>query len=165
YYSFNSKWSRGEQMGSMRDGSGDDFVALFNEHGCWLKGFAHESPMSPYQDDGSKRLWPGVLDSVPAEFAKCLAEPAFGVEDTTFCIWRRYGDPAWQRGDIVFPTDHLDPDGSADLLSPLDGKPETYHAWATDYFLDGDEKGRSLTVDHVRHVYAHKPLTAGLVTE
>src|SRR5690349_3975316 len=28
YYSFNSKWARGEQMGSMRDGCGDDFFAL-----------------------------------------------------------------------------------------------------------------------------------------
>ncbi len=25
YYSFNSKWSEGEMMASMRDGSGDDY--------------------------------------------------------------------------------------------------------------------------------------------
>src|SRR5689334_5634570 len=29
YYSFDSKWSPGEQMGSMRDGGGDDFFAHF----------------------------------------------------------------------------------------------------------------------------------------
>ena len=31
YYSFNARWAEGEQMGSMRDGSGNDFFALVNE--------------------------------------------------------------------------------------------------------------------------------------
>src|SRR5215475_12894352 len=62
YYSFNSHWSSGEQMGSMRDGCGDDLFALFNATGCFLKGFAHAAPM---------RDWPGVLELVPAEFAAC----------------------------------------------------------------------------------------------
>jgi len=42
YYSFNAAWAEGEQMGSMRNGSGDDFFAHFSSAGCWLKGFAHE---------------------------------------------------------------------------------------------------------------------------
>jgi hypothetical protein len=46
-YSFNSKWAKGEQMGSMRDGQGDDLFALFTKDGCFLKGFAHEAPMTP----------------------------------------------------------------------------------------------------------------------
>lgn len=160
YYSFNSKWAAGEQMGSMRDGCGDDFFALFNRHGCFLKGFAHESPMTPYART-PRAVWPGVLDLVPDEFADARNEPAFSMGDTTFCVWRRYGDPAWQRGKIKFPRGHADPDGSAALLSPLDGKPETYLAWAADYF---DDAGGNLTLDHVRHVYAHRPLTAELVT-
>src|SRR6266545_3544798 len=122
YYSFNSKWSRGEQMGSMRDGCGDDFFALFNKHGCFLKGFDHEAMMSPYGQK-PKRVWPGVLDAVPEEFADELKQPAFSMEDTTFCIWRRYSDSGWQRGIIDFPTERPDPDGSQSLLSPLDGKP------------------------------------------
>ncbi|HYI31772.1 MAG TPA: hypothetical protein VD863_28390 [Bradyrhizobium sp.] len=68
---------------------------------------------------------PGILDGVPAEFAACLREPAFSVENATFCIWRRYGDRAWQVGPVQFLPDHLDPDGSEFLLSPLDGRPET----------------------------------------
>lgn len=162
YYSFNSKWARAEQMGSMRNGSGDDFFALFNRHGCFLKGFAHEYEMSPYGLT-PKRVWPGVLDSVPAEFADGLNEPAFSIEDTTFCVWRRYADPAWQRGDIEFPANQPDPDGSEFLLSPLDGQPETYFAWAKDYFDLGAGASR-LTLDHVRQIYDHRPLTVELVT-
>jgi hypothetical protein len=156
FYSFNSRWARGEQMGSMRNGHGDDFFALFNAHGCFLKGFAHEAPMTPYRSD-PKRLWPGLIESVPPEFAACLREPAFSIEDTTFCIWRRYGDSSWQRGEIEFPPGP-DPDGSEWLLSPLDGKPPTYRAWAEWYF-----NKPFLTVELVRYVYEQWPLTDELV--
>lgn len=43
YYSFNAQWRQGEMMGSMRNGSGDELFALFNIHGAFLKGFAHET--------------------------------------------------------------------------------------------------------------------------
>jgi hypothetical protein len=76
YYSFNSRWAESEQMGSMRCAEGDDFHALFNASGCFFKGFAHESEMTPYKAN-PKQVWPGVLDSVPDEFASCLREPAF----------------------------------------------------------------------------------------
>src|SRR5438105_3956555 len=52
YYSFNAAWDAGEQMGSMRNGSGDNFFAHFSPAGCWLKGFAHDYPLSPYRHDG-----------------------------------------------------------------------------------------------------------------
>src|SRR6187401_2388373 len=109
-YSFNAAWSPGEQMGSMRNGSGDDFFAHFGAAGCWLKGFAHEYPMTSYREN-PPRPWPGVLDAVPAEFGSSLREAAFGLADVTFCIWRRYVDPGWQVGPIEFPPDHPDPDG------------------------------------------------------
>lgn len=158
YYSFNAAWAAGEQMGSMRNGSGDDFFAHFSPAGCWLKGFAHEYPMTPYRTN-PKRVWPGVLAAVPDEFAACLREPAFSVEDVTFCIWRRYGDRSWQIGSVEFPADHPDPDGSEFLLSDLDGRPESYQAWATDYYE------REVSLAAVKHVYRHRPLTPEVVSQ
>jgi hypothetical protein len=143
-------------MGSMRNGSGDEFFALFNSSGCWIKGFAHEAPMSPYRDDGSQCVWPGILDEVPPEFTDCLTEAAFNVENTTFCIWRRYGDTCWHHGRIEFPHGHRDPDGSGDLLSPLDGESETYRVWAEEYYE------REVNPTAVAHIYGHRPLTAEL---
>lgn len=156
YYSFNCRWGRGQQMGSMRDGCGDQFFALFNKAGCWLKGFGHESPLSPFRHR-PPTLFPGVIDRVPRVFAACLKQPAFVLEETTFCIWRRFSDDAWQRGEIAFPPGP-DPDGSVALLSPLDGNPQTYREWAEDYFE------ASVPLAAVRHVYAHRPLTAKVVT-
>jgi len=157
YYSFNAAWAVDEQMGSMRNGSGDDFFAHFSSVGCWVKGFAHECLMSLDRDDGSKRVWPGVLDVVPEEFAACLREPAFSVEDATFCIWRRYGERAWQVGPVQFPKERLDPDGSEYLLPPLDGLSETYRAWAAVYY------GQDVELAAVEHVYRNDPLTPEVV--
>jgi len=88
YYSFDSKWASGEMMASMRNGSGDDYFILFNKIGAILKGFDHESDMSPYaRDDG--KPWPALFDNVPLEFGDFLVEPALSINEATFCVWRK----------------------------------------------------------------------------
>jgi hypothetical protein len=155
YYSFNAHWSKDEMMASMRNGSGDEYFILFSPAGAIIKGFAHEAPMTPYAFD-PPHVWPGVLDTVPSEFTAFLTEPAFIVEDTTFCVWRTYHDSLWQCGTIEFPDDG-DPDGSQQLLAILDGNPQIYQAYAdTNY-------ERSINLDVVIQVYNHQPLTNALV--
>jgi len=159
YYSFGEYLAPGGSIpiGSMRNYSGDDLQAIFGRAGCLIRGFAHEYEMSPYDVD-PPRVFPGVLDDVPPEFADCLAALADEYwQDITFCIWRRHADPAWQHGRIEFP-DHLDPDGSGFLLSAYDGKPETYHHWAEGYY-----QPHRLDLGAIRHVYEHKPLTEEVV--
>jgi len=155
YYSFNSKWSRGEQMGSMRNGSGDELFALFNRAGCFIKGFAHEYPMTPYRTQPPE-MWPGMLEGVPDDFSSGVNEPAFSMSDVTFCLWRRYSDSSWSHGPIDFPNGD-DPDGSAYLLAILNCEPATYCRFAEDYFES------TVPVDSVRHVYKHSPLTDDVV--
>lgn len=154
YYSFNSRWDEGEMMASMRDGSGDQYFILFNPHGAVIKGFAHESPMSPY---AAGKPWPGVLDEVPGEFQKFLSEPVFSIEDTTFCVWRRDEDSVWQAGNINYPDGH-DPDGSEDLLAILAGEPSAYKEFAGEYYE------REVELSAVEHVYRHEPLTNEVVS-
>jgi hypothetical protein len=156
YYSFNARWNAGEAMASMRNGQGDGYFALFTSAGAILKGFAHEAPMAPHRQE-PPRIWPGVLDEVPAAFGSFLGEPAFSMEDTTFCIWRQYADASWQCGPIAYPPGK-DPDGSAALLRVLDGEPETYRAWAEAYHE------RPVSAAAVARIYRHEPLTAAVVT-
>jgi hypothetical protein len=155
YYPFNSQWGAGAEMASMRNGSGDEYFLCFNAAGAILKGFAHESPMTPCRHSPPK-LWAGLLESVPKEFATFLVEPAFDMEFTTFCIWRRYEDRSWQCGRIEFP-ELEDPDGSAELLALLDGKPATYRDWAEQYYEI------QLPLQAVREIYEHHPLTPELL--
>jgi hypothetical protein len=155
YYSFQSRWGRNQQLGVMDNGSGDQFHAYFSRYGCFLKGFAHESSMTPYRVS-PPMLWPGILDSVPGEFKAALNEPAFDLEATTFAIWRLCSDSEWHCGKIQFPTDPYG-DGSEDLLAHLDGTPATYVAWATDYYE------REINCAVVEHVYQQLPLTNDVI--
>lgn len=143
-------------LASMRNSSGDDYFILFNAHGAIIKGFAHESPMSPYATDTGKP-WPGVLDDIPTEFDNFLSEPAFSIGDVTFCLWRRYTDTSWQMGTIHYPAGR-DPDGSEELLSILDGEPTTYSEFAEEYY----EQDIDTVV--IEHIYQHRPLTDDIIS-
>lgn len=155
YYSCNSKWAPGETMASMRNGSGDEYVILFNEHGAAIKGFDHESAMSPWNSDPPV-IWPGMYDAMPAEFASFLNDPAFSMEAVTFCLWRRYGDTSWQCGVRDLPEGE-DPDGSARLLRLLDGESTTYQEFAVNYHEV------EVPITAIKHIYALKPLTDEVV--
>jgi len=142
-------------MASMRNGSGDEYFILFNPYGAIIKGFAYESSMSPYATP-SGHPWAGMLDSVPAEFEDFLSEPAFSIESTTFCIWRKYTDLSWQIGKIDYPLGD-NPDGSEDLLSILDEQPSTYKEFAERYYE------KRVILSAVEHIYQHKALTPEIV--
>jgi hypothetical protein len=158
YYSFDGGWGPGEELASMRNGSGDAYSIVFSAAGAFIRGFDHESPMSPAGNDNE--LWPGVVDSVPEAFAACVSEPAFsfgGRLEATVCLWRESGDDRWHAGDIDFP-DGADPDGAGWLFAVLtDATPVAYQRFAEDYYeqtLDGDA---------VREIFAARPLTDDVV--
>ena len=90
---------------------------MFSAAGVYVRGFGHESPMSPYGQDGEP--WPGVIDNVPDVFKTFVEEPAFTDEDgvpvVTVCLWREAMDDQWHHGTIDFPSNRADPDGAAGL--------------------------------------------------
>ena len=157
YYSFNSKWAENEQMASMRNGQGDGWYCGFGLPGAFLKGFDHESLMSPWTMEIPK-VWPGVLETVPEVFKSFASEPAFSMKDTTFCIWRSIQDPRWSVGKISFPVGD-DPDGSEWMLSIFDGNPSSYMEFAADYYE------RPVSLRAIQRIYGHSPLTSELVRE
>ncbi|SDJ77520.1 hypothetical protein [Streptomyces indicus] len=161
YHSFDHRWSETEAMASMRDGSGDEYAIVFSPAGAYARGFAHESPMSPYVADG---LWPGVLDEVPACFQAYVEEPAFSDEDgmpvVTACMWREADAGCWQTGAIDFPeVPEGDPDGAQYLFQLLtDRTPEAFQRWAEDYYEV------PIALEAVSHILDSRPLTEAVVT-
>ncbi|MGW0966701.1 hypothetical protein [Streptomyces sp. NPDC002516] len=156
-HSFDARWSETEQAASMRNGSGDEYDIVFAPEGAYIRGFDHESPLSPYHHEDVPQPWPGVLDSVPEVFRRHVDEPAFTDEDgcpvVTVCLWRETDAPSWQTGRITFPEPHEDPDGSTwlfDLL--LDPTPEAFQAFAEDYYEV------SVDIEALRHIYDLRPL-------
>ncbi|WP_246075568.1 hypothetical protein [Nonomuraea terrae] len=159
FHSYDTSWGPGE-MASMRNGSGDEYAIVFSVAGAYIRGFAHESVMSPY---GHDRPWTGVVDSVPEVFRPCVEEPAFcddgGMPIVTACLWRQSGDDRWSVGEIDYPDGVSDPDGAAYLFERLvDPRPEAFQRYAEDYF------DVAVGLDAVRHVHALRPLTQAVVT-
>lgn len=150
YYSFNRRWSEGEMMASMCNGSGDEWFAVICSAGIALVGLAHESPTFR---PGCPN--PRIFDGLPKEFHRnLLHEPAFDTANSTFCIWRRRDDRRWHRG----PVESVDgDDGSSELLAILKGDPTDYVTFANDYYE------RSLDVSSVAAIYRHEPLTDSLI--
>ncbi|MFC8842441.1 hypothetical protein [Streptomyces sp. E2N171] len=159
-HSFDDHWSETESMASMRSGSGDEYSIVFSAAGAYVRGFDHESLMSPYAEDGP---WPGVLDEVPEVFRPYVEEPAFCDEDgmpvVTACMWRETVDDRWKAGTIDFPDGTTeDADGAGHLFRLLvDRSPEAFQRWAEDY----TEVPVALAA--VRHIFSSRPLTEEVV--
>lgn len=163
YYSFNCRWSRTEEMASMRDGSGNEYSIVFSSAGAYARGFDHESPMSPYRIDPPEP-WPGLFDSMPEAFRPYVTEPSFSDQAATplatVCFWREYGDDEWRTGAIQSLPKGIKDDGSAEWLFDvlLDGRPEAYQEFAEEYYEVAAD------LEAVRSIYALRPLTRSIVS-
>jgi hypothetical protein len=159
YFTYRHNWIEGVALAALNDGEGNNMFAVFlgPETGL-LKGFDHESLMSPFPDD-KNHVWPGIFDEVPDVFSRALAnlDPERAVPlDTTFCVWRTEQDDTWKRGNIAFPDDEQD-GGFRDLSSliPLDAA--KYISWATEYYE------RDFPMEAVAAIYSGANLTLALL--
>jgi len=145
YYSFNSAWGPGEEMASMRNGSGDDWFLLLDQAGAAIKGFAHELARGP-------NFSQNIQAQVPADFSSFLNEPAFSMQHATFCYWRKTDDNSWSK-----VPGGPDDDGADEMLALLVSGPSGYKEWAEDYFEV------PVALDAVTALFAHQPLSDSMI--
>jgi hypothetical protein len=152
YYSFNASWGEEEAMGSMRNGSGDDWCILFGTFGAAIKGLAHETSMA-----GDKAFADEVQVHVPQTFSSFLTEPAFKMDWLSYCYWRRPEDPNWHK--VLHPDPMLSQseDGSAEYLALLYEPASSYKEFAEWYYE------LNLPITAIESIYQHAPLTESLV--
>ena len=159
YYSYQEKWAKDEEFFEMRDGQGDQMLILFRPDGCVINGFAHELYDYEAELPAKSKLTHGLPD-IYKEFI--FGEPVKTI-GTTFCIWTNdlstNSQQNWQIGDC----EHHE-DGSKEMLYLFDGKPQTYVAWACEYFEAGhDYKQSGIPLKTVADIYAGKTLTKAMV--
>ena len=149
YFSFDSKWDEGEEMASMRDGCGSDHHCLFINDGAILKGFDVDSEFAEdVVEVGAPPI--GVFENVPSEFDSFLVEPAFAIEQSTYCIWRRRSDLRWCSG---VPEDEHDRHAPLGLLHMLQDDPSVYQRWAEEYY------GREFPIEPIAAAYRMEPIS------
>lgn len=155
YFSYDAEWAPETELASMRNGSGDEYSFTFTPHGTYGRGFDHESRFSPYTRQ-PPRPYSGLLDTVPSVLRDSVEEPAFRLSDVpsvTLTLWRLDGQSVWSSGEAqeVEPSDG--DDGGTWLFNELDGHPETYQTFATDYYEV------PVDLNAVAHVFKQRPLT------
>ncbi|MBB6020296.1 hypothetical protein HNR77_001357 [Paenibacillus sp. JGP012] len=150
--------------GSVDNGAGDHLHVLFANTGTLIKGFDHESPLSPHnREDGE--IYPGMYDEVPESFMKVLREheDALNREDVTFCFWQEGRAPGWKAGSwielaMAEEDEEYASGGFEFLLGYIEATPEGYIDWAEGYY---DIQEMSLTA--VTEIYNNTPVTADLI--
>ncbi|MGF9698600.1 hypothetical protein [Paenibacillus sp. MABNR03] len=156
----------GVAWGSIDNGAGDHLHVLFTSYGTLIKGFDHESPLSPHaREDGE--VYPGMYDEVPEALLTILRDhgEALELEDVTFCVWQEGNDPQWKAGSWIQQAlkeeGEDDATGGADfLLGYIEETPEAFADWAEGYY-DTQE----LSLSALTEVYEGKPVTASLIRE
>ncbi|GAA0133987.1 hypothetical protein YSY43_08270 [Paenibacillus sp. YSY-4.3] len=143
-YRFYPRWKGEVTLASISNGAGDDLYIVFAPEGTLIKGFDHESVISPYVNDDGE-VWPGIYEGVPASLLNCLDDESLCKEDVTFCLWREQGDRVWKCG--VSEPQGLN-DGSDFLLGMIYETPYDYVEWAQ-YYYDLEV----LDIDVVRRVF------------
>lgn len=158
-YQYDSHWSDTERHASMSDGGGDEYSIIFSPAGTYIRGFDHESALSPWTNDPPS-VFPGLTDNVPAALRQHVDEPAFTVSDVpsiSVCLRREQHAMAWSFG---IATSDMEPDadgGATALFSTLDGNPATYAEFANDYYEV------EVPTDAVAHVMHGHPLNEAVI--
>ena len=90
YYSYNSKWGDGEEMASMRNGSGDECF-------LWIKGdFAALKVLN--HEFGTLNDIDSIKNQFPAVYNEFITEPAFSINESS-SLWY-LNENEWMKFDI-----------------------------------------------------------------
>lgn len=152
YYSYNQSWCAGEEMASMRNGSGDDWFILFGEFGAAIKGLDHESKIA-----GNFILSKEVELQLPKSFSTFYKEPAFGMDWLSFCYWCESTQNSWKK--VIHPDTTYSEiaDGSFEFLSLLYEPASSYQEFASWYYE------REIPLEFIEKIYSHHTITEQIV--
>lgn len=157
--SFYKDYFDGVDMVKIDNGAGDHIYFLFSKYGSVIKGFDHESILSPYAND-EEEIAKGIYDLLPQELMSLLDESTER-DDVTFCIWRSINDSHWRKGDVVFPKGNTsDDDGEGFLLGYIFTNADMWLDWAKSYY---EKQVENIQVNIVERIYKHESITGSLI--
>lgn len=152
-------YSENMEMVNISNGAGDHMFILFSDYGTLIKGFDHESIISPYGNEGEEPT-KGIYDFVPKELMDLMDE-SIEQEDVTFCLWRSKTDSSWKKGEVTVPAEYKPGDDGEDfLLGLIWTNADSWFDWARDYY---DEQG--IQLEAVKKVFQQERLTKEIIKE
>ena len=155
-YFFDAAFRPGERVARMEAATGDGWLIWFSPQGVVIRGFDHESRVSPWGREPVEP-WPGLFDGLPDKLQHGPRLEVEEVESVTFCLWWDLQAPGWRDGLVIRPgAQYQDLDGSEWLLAEL-VSPAAYQDHAEEVYE------RLVPLEVVERIYAHEPLTERLI--
>lgn len=135
-FTYTVDWQDAVDLAKYDNGRGDHVFVLFTAGGAaFIKGFDHESAVSPHSRDVFG-TWSGLYHGLPESFGGLLKNEIFEAEEATFCCWSEDGE-RWNTGTADIPPD-LD-DGSGWMLYAIQKDASQYAEWAKSYYGENFE--------------------------
>ncbi|ORB49400.1 hypothetical protein BST43_23335 [Mycobacteroides saopaulense] len=119
---YQPNWRPGDDLVKYTNGGGDEWSIIFsNTAGVFIRGFAHDSDLSTYNEDD---YWPGLIGDLPEPFTSDLKNPDLydhydSAPQMTVCVWRGAADTAWRHGKPKPTQWGHQGDGGEGLFGPL----------------------------------------------
>jgi hypothetical protein len=144
--------------GFFDDERGCQISIHFAGSGTAIKGCAEDAFMSPLSEPPFEPehragliAYPGVLRNVPEDLLSVISSTN-QLRSLTLCVWRAKNDGRWQIGEITWPTNIDDPDGSEDLFA-IFAEEQDFSNWLTDLYQADFEPAA------LKHILENCPLT------
>lgn len=147
-FSYKANWAPGIDVASYENGGGDEIVIVIKGDAILIKGFDHESEVSPHAQE-EFRIWPGMYEGAPEELLGVLDNDFFEIAHVTFCFWRTSNSGSWQQGTVNFQNN--EDNGASWLLPAITITPECFIEYAKDYYQDDFNK---ITPARVHQVFS-----------
>ena len=117
HYTYNPAWRKGKEAFFATDGSDQSMIVMFAPEGCVINGVDSEL----YDWEEKFPRIEDLTDGMPSVLQKLMGSREVKKMKSTFCVWTEDGT-TW----------HCNPmdgeDASKDMLSTIDGDPQTYVA-------------------------------------
>ncbi|PAY00910.1 hypothetical protein CKO50_13080 [Pseudoalteromonas sp. HM-SA03] len=147
-FTYTENWVFGIDIATYDNGGGDNIAVVIKDESILIKGFDHESEVSPHAQE-EYGVWPGMYNGAPTELVEVLNDEVFEIEEVTFCIWRLDSEAIWSREAVEL--NNVKDDGSSWLLSAITTTPSAFIEYVESYY-DGDFN--QLTPEKVHDVFA-----------
>lgn len=124
HYTYNPSWKKGKEAFFATDGGEQSMIIMFTQKGCVISGVDTEL----YDWEKELPHVADLTDGMPPVLQKLMSCREVKKMKSTFCIWTEDG-ATW----------HCNPmnseDASKDLLSKIDGNPQTYVEYGKWFYL------------------------------
>ena len=146
HYTYNPAWRKGKEAFFATDGSDQSMIVMFAPEGCVINGVDSEL----YDWEEKLPRIEDLTDGMPPALQKLMGSREVKKMKSTFCVWTEDGS-TWH-------CNPMDEDASKDLLSTIDGNPQSYVDYGK-WFYPAD-----LPLETVRQLADGVPVTKELIT-